>query len=339
MWGGRNNLSFSVANPIAYITGKCRVIGMGFEVINTTAELNLQGLVTAYRLPQTLTQELAYPSNTTSSTNTPMPFDCYALPPSNPGEALLLPGSKQWDAKRGSYSICTLIGDENPMQTMNNKAVYYNGLNVPNVVGTNTFFGMGNMLAGYTNVLGNKQNTKYYAPFNTSGIYYTGLSDQTTLQVNVKFILESIPDPRSLIATMAKPCTPFNPEALRLYQEVACMLPPGVPQDENPAGEWFSQILGTLGAMATAGTGVNPLFGLIGTGLGVGKTIFDNFRKEMNAIADKKVKQKNVVDNLIRQDDNIRNELQQVRAEIRKNKAYVLPKKKGKQKLKLKRTL
>ncbi len=38
--------------PSQYITGKCRLVGGGFEIVNTTANLYKQGVLTAYRMPQ-----------------------------------------------------------------------------------------------------------------------------------------------------------------------------------------------------------------------------------------------------------------------------------------------
>lgn len=39
------------------------------------------------------------------------------LPPSTSGQAVLLPGSRQWPASRGSYNVFTLCDIENPFQT------------------------------------------------------------------------------------------------------------------------------------------------------------------------------------------------------------------------------
>jgi len=51
-------LSSQNLNCMEYLNGKARIVGMGFEVWNTTAELYKQGSVTVYRQPSstTLTQ-------------------------------------------------------------------------------------------------------------------------------------------------------------------------------------------------------------------------------------------------------------------------------------------
>jgi hypothetical protein len=122
----------------------------------------------------------------------------------------------------------------------------------------------------------------YYAPFNTSGIYASGLSPQSTLQVNVKILLEVAPDPTSTLATLAQPSPPCDYEAVRLASNAFSALPVGVPFDENPNGEWFRSVLGTLGALSTSASGINPLFGIIGRGLslasGVVPTVVDFIR-------------------------------------------------------------
>jgi len=91
------------------ITGKCRVVGGGFEVINTTAPIYQQGTVTAYRSPQTFASTMIESTvATTPVVGLGFPATMHLMAPSSPAAALLLPGSKQWPAARGSYSVFTL---------------------------------------------------------------------------------------------------------------------------------------------------------------------------------------------------------------------------------------
>jgi len=215
------------------------------------------------------------------------PINVFNSPPTSASEALVLPSAKQWEAKRGAYCVCTQIGVDNPMTSIDNLPSFYSVGSFFNNVTNSSLSGFGSLQANISSASTNIFTAKYYAPYNTSGVWLTGLSNSSTLQVNYKIILESIPDPRSIYATMAKPATPYSVEALRLYGELIEHLPVGVPFDENPSGEWFSTVLGTLGSLATMGTAINPMFGLIGQGFGIGKQLYDRISQVM----DKKIKE------------------------------------------------
>jgi len=265
-----------------YFLGKSRVVGMAFEVINTTADLYKQGLVTAYRMPQQNQLGASVSANSTFL----MPTRYCALPPVTVEEALVLPASRQWPAGRGAYMVCTQTGLDNPIQSYDTNAIIYlpRSTQIRNasldVVGTQAVI----------DVSGENLPIRYYCPYNTSGVYLTGLSPQTTLQINFKLLIENAPGPEDILATLAHPSTDYDPDALRLYAETINKLPVGCPFDENPDGEWFSEVLGTLGEMSSVLSMVNPVFGLVGKGFGIGKQIFDSVRKQVNDKVDSKIK-------------------------------------------------
>lgn len=275
-----------VLNPAAQglVSSKCRVVGMAFEVVNTTADISLQGLVTVYRMPQCNQVAMVdvFPAALGAGGNVAMPARMVALPPLNAAQALTLPGSKQWDAKDGSYCVCTLMGEENPIQGFDNMPVMYvdegfwPGSNAP---ATAVLHDVSSISATSTY----NYHPKYYAPYNTSGAYYTGLSYATTLQVNMKILLESIPGPRDAFATLAQPGPEYSPEAIKLYGQIVDRMPVGVPFTENPSGEWFSDVLGTVGDLAMTASGINPIFGLVGRGFGIGKMLYDAISKSQEA--------------------------------------------------------
>lgn len=122
---------------------------------------------------------------------------------------------------------------------------------------------MGNL----TGTAAQKLAPLYPMPFNTSGAYFTGLSPETTLQLNFKLIVEVAPGPNDQLATLATSSPEFDPPALELYSRVCSRLPPGVPQDENPAGEFFKSVLGTLGDIVALGGALHPAFSLVGGGM------------------------------------------------------------------------
>jgi len=279
-----SNLESQTLNPNRYLASKCRLVACGFEVLNTTAELYKQGTLTAYRMPQ-LDSALAMVSvpggknSTYGGISSAVSFTTYrqfSLPPSSAAEALLLPGSKQWEAARGSYTVVTQCGIGNDLSSFEGvPRLYLERSEIPDAVTDSKMSAIASGL--YTDVgsiaTSTKLANKYMSHHNTSGVYLTGLSSQTTLQVNVKFIIEAAPGPRSPFATLAKPSPQYDPEALRLYAELSQRLPVAVPVDMNPDGEWFRMLLGTLGDLSTMASGINPLFGIVGQGLkAVGNT-------------------------------------------------------------------
>jgi hypothetical protein len=282
------NITTQNLQPNIYINGKCRVVGWAFEVVNTTAELYLQGLCTAYRMPQVdqLTTYTAQDETSTSTIYTPAPLRVFAMPPSSVAEALVLPGSKQWDAKRGYYGVCLLSTTDNPFQAIDSSRRAY----LTNEIWASTSSPPLNCVVSYRSKggIGNSGTCKYFAPYNTTGAYFTGLSLQTTLQVNVKWILETAPGPRSTFATLAQPSPAYDPVALELYSEMVQHLPVGVPFDENPDGEWFENVLGTLGTLSTMASGVHPMFGLIGKGLDIARRIAPEVYKLIKRNEEKK---------------------------------------------------
>lgn len=267
-------LSYKSVNPFGYISAPVRVVGLAFEVINTTATIYQQGLATAYRMPQ-YHGDLTWArpcSNTVTSITVPVGMEQFAMPPSNPAEAIALPGSKQWPASRGYYGVCTMTNENNILQTNDNRKVVW----LPRPTNSSAA-AIGAVISAHPasdGVSAMLMTNRWFAPYNTTGAYFTGLSEQTTLQVNVKWLLESAPGPRSVLATLAQPSPSYDGEAIRLYTLLASKLPVGVPFDENPAGEWFDCILGIMGAVSSAVSFVHPILGAVGGGLtGVARLI------------------------------------------------------------------
>jgi hypothetical protein len=181
------------------------------------------------------------------------------LPPGSVDKALVLPSSKQWDAKRGAYCVFTLATSDVPLLSFDSRTRLYLANNNP----TSTQIPA---LAQAINPSSSSGNMgAYLSYFNTSGVYFTGLSPQTTLQVNVKYIVEAVPGQNNQLVTLAQPSPPYDPDALELYAHMVRHLPPGVPQDENPAGEWWKNVLATVGDLATSASAIHPLFGAAGT--------------------------------------------------------------------------
>lgn len=230
-------------------------------MINTTAQIYKQGLITAYRMPQ-ITQHGSISSNA-ASVYAGYPMKMHLMPPSTAARALLLPGAKQWEAARGSYSVFTMVGTENPFVGPDNDIqMYAADFTYQAVAASST-----DALVSSTTTANGYKPTVYDMPYNTSGVYLTGLSNQTTLQVNLKMLIEVAPGPLDAFATIAVESPEYDSAAIALYSKIVSRLPPAVPADMNPDGEFYQNVLETLGSLVQHGSLIHPAFGLLGGGL------------------------------------------------------------------------
>jgi len=273
-----------------YLTGEYRIISMGFEVINTTAELNVQGLVTCYRQPVAnidsaksilVTEGPVLSSGGTVST-TPFAYVDALLsntPPATPGEALLLDGSKQWKAKDGCYVVPTLNSPENPSGQNSTSPILHTSIVDPiqTTPGVNWIYvtpaSGANIPAAFdpTPVTGNPAATPntfnlvflptggvWMQPFNGAGAYFSGLSNSTTLQLNAIYYIERFPTQQdSDLVVLARRSCHSDSVALDLYSEIIREMPVGVPQRMNGMGEWFAD------AVSAAADFVSPVLSAI----------------------------------------------------------------------------
>jgi hypothetical protein len=250
--------------PVAHTKGIVKVCGLGIEIVNTTASLNLQGLVSMCRMVQpdveTFTSYVALPLNAwgTKSLN-PM-----RTAPKNLSEMALYPGFAQDLAASGYYgpallkfnrdlhfpiSVGALLLDDDPnggpVNTTTPIECYSSTLGSFAVPGNTTAFST-------------TRENPLYVPCDTNCIIFSGLSDETTLTLRVRWILERFPnDSEAQLVPISTPTAPFDPVALEIYSRVVRQLPAGVPFGENPAGDWWSKLLSQIGSV------VGPMIAMI----------------------------------------------------------------------------
>lgn len=246
-----------------YLVGEYRVIGMGFEVINTTSDLNIQGLVTCYRAPFTDTDSAKSALVLSQSSGPPVTtvfgyLDTVSTSqvPINPGGALLLEGSKQWKAKEGCYVVSSLNSSEIPTGNTACSIVQKLDPADPSFVTNVTDYAISAPANASpitippttpTNVIGlfgafPSQTTK----FNFAGAYFEGLSNSTTLTLNTVYIIERFPSQLDTdLIVLATPSARCDPQATDLYSEIIRSMPVGVPQRMNGMGDWFADAIST----------------------------------------------------------------------------------------------
>lgn len=266
---GINVDQLSLGLPSNYTVGEHRIVGMGIEVVNTTSQLNVQGQATVYRQaapPPTTKRTATYANSIATITGT---YDTYRLPqpPGTLAQAQLLAGSQTWKAKDGAYCVATMNSFENPATVPHPVTVIVStGEESVNEVSDSV---IGNQpfefspASGVNTYLSPRQ---VIAPYNLAGVYLTGLSPGTTLQVTVKYFIERFPTAFDTdLVVLAQPSAPFDACALEMYQRSLVHLPVGVPQGENPLGEWFRDVVKSVTRYTTpifrGLSSVNPIFG------------------------------------------------------------------------------
>jgi hypothetical protein len=208
------------------------------------------------------------------------------LPPRSLAELMILPGSQQWDAKKGCMCVATMNDMENPPSfgIPIGKWFIINELTYPIPTGFEVS-PLGNTTGSYmTQVLStgfSAAGTSFglipenmNIPFNTKGAVVSGQQPSATFTLNYNVIVERIisSQDRSL-ATLAKPSPPEDYVAIQLYSEMSQRIPIGVAQSDNDFGDWIlgmadqvANVVSTIGkpvlqmvdSFRESRTGANP---------------------------------------------------------------------------------
>jgi len=261
-----------VSLPVEYTKGVMKIIGVGIEVINTTSSLHKQGLASFCRMVQPDSEPYtsyiaitAPPGGWSVKTVTPV----RALP-KNIAEMALYPGFAQHEAGEGYYAPVllkfnrhrhfpvpqtTLLLDDDPeggpFDVTKPIVCHTTGL-APLVI-------PGNATTFYSS-----RDLPLYYDCDSNVVVFSGLSDETTLTLRVRYICERFPnDAEKQMLVIATPSAVYDPVALEIYSRAAQRLPAGVPFSENPAGEWWVKMLETIAEVAT------PFLTMVHPGLGI----------------------------------------------------------------------
>jgi len=230
-----------------------RIIGMAFEVHDTTPKLYQQGNVLVYHASRTRLKEFHWqfdPTNLPVGTGTyPTDADALFMPPNNLQAAALIPNSRTWEASKGCYVVARLADDIelDPSATANGQ---WNALISPGYQGT--------IPAGLMLVNG----TKGFNAFAPSGAIFSGLNSANgNLTINTRIIYEYFPNNISdPFLPLSTPSAPYDALIMQHYSRLIRTLPPGVPVSMNNAGDWFRMVLRVLSESRIPSM-VSPLFG------------------------------------------------------------------------------
>lgn len=237
-----------------------RVTAMGFEVIDGTAELYRQGILTTYRQNQPQ-RDAAYFKGVSiegaaAATRQTMEgsFQMVRCPPVSSANALLMPDSKQWKVAEGAYVDIDYNDQDIPMLSPSNIVPYLVYDDNPTQVGFDTSpiiyqqpgFGVSGVseptpgTAGVGTTYHNSSQGQRILPINQSGVILTGLNPLATITVNAIYYLECAPtsDDQELLS-LASQSPALDDYALMIVSKLRRDSPVAVKRRENYTGQWF----------------------------------------------------------------------------------------------------
>lgn len=255
--------------------GLSRVIGMGLEIIDTTAELYKQGAATSYKMPcvTTTTNQLGY-LNTAGTLQTQLDTHTVGPPPSSVAQAVLFRNSKQWEAKEGCYMVVGQQGVDNKFVASGRHSLTISSaLNLYGTVPVLTT-DVAALTALQAPPIMTAATTNTFCKFvnvTQSGVILSGLHNDATFKVRVRLYVERAPlRGETDLIPLASPSAQYDPRALALYSEICNMLPIAVPVSHNAAGDWWRAIARVVAQVAPIiGSAIPiPEAKLIGTSIG-----------------------------------------------------------------------
>lgn len=245
-----------------YVNGKHRIIAGGVEVINVTEPLYRSGSVTGYRVPGLGVETVVscYSETTTDYLSVQQEGLLYQLNPGTGSDALNLPSSRMWAAEKGAYYPFRFEGEGQPFREPRQIRLIGNSGQAQAINNIGGGFGAVCLSENMYNLSGASPAPTQIAqremgmPYKTTqtglslgGIYFTGLSSQTKLVVNARWCIERCPDATEYdLKVLAHVSPPFDEHAWKLYTAAISRMPPFVPLDENPLGEWFSDVVSNV---------------------------------------------------------------------------------------------
>lgn len=269
------NTGLTLGFPVEYAGSFERLIGVGWEVVNTSPTVFQGGSVTTYKCPQGMTDTDLLFKNETNLTINNIKGRISCLPPATQSQAALYPNSQTWSAVEGLYQIGTLSSVDNPFQSLQPMLLGYSDPLLPGN-GTTKQFWLPTITNGSISSQPIQLDCRQYChslPFDVSGAHFAGFASDQQFQVTVKYFIEKIPSITDAnLVVLTQPASPYDPLALELYARATSILPVACTVNENPLGEWFESLMDVLSSVAPAiGTALTPLMpiaGAVGAGLG-----------------------------------------------------------------------
>ena len=264
--------------------GATRVVGFAIEAINTTADIYRQGSVTCYEMPQFQEEDVCDYLSEALVSGSQNIVSLSRQPPSKVAEATILAGSTKWPASEGAYAPVYQYTLENDLK------VPHHAMRVFKKNDSLTDFTVA--LSDVQKIKGEDPDFETYGkqtqeiPYNTKGIYFTGLSNQSTITLVVTMIIEIAPAYGNLVS-LARPSPSLDWDALKTYSAIVPHIGVATKSKNNASGDWFRTITKLVAAVSPA---VGAVFGP--EGAAIGKAVSETAKILLPLIPEGKKKKK-----------------------------------------------
>jgi len=211
-----------------------------------------------------------------SGTNAPQGnTSMFTIPlwPDTQANAVLIPSSRQWTAEQGVYTVPRLETSNIPISEQGFPiAAWFDGGDVTNATLNLAPKPVNSSIFSSQFVYPNT----FWDSFDMRGALFSGLSLQSTLTINVTYIIERQPDyTLSDLVVLAVPPPERDSQALDLYTHISDHLPSAVPVSENGLGDWFMDALSTAADfIAPVASAIPGVGGAISAGIGGLNTLY-----------------------------------------------------------------
>ncbi len=275
-----------INSDISFFDGRSRLIGMGVEVYDVTAEIYRQGTLTVVQLPAIAREDqvlfkLGQTVDGLVHTETPVTARQFTPQPATLADAMSYQGARQWEAADGCYVVVPFTSEPNVARIPEYCSPYcftsnYNEDSLQGsyltIVNADPVY-MDKYLTTVTNTCFQWPCHKW-TPTHQKVIYLTGLNANSTFTINTMMYIETFPTLAQLdILTLARPSCAYDPLALAIISEATKLLPIAVKVADNADGDWFWDLVETIAPIvgpALGGFLGGPGGALLGGSLGAG---------------------------------------------------------------------
>lgn len=256
--------SYTIMNvPHSQLVGPTKLAGMGVEVIDTSAEINKQGLVSCIDMNQDSIPISCQMVSGTGSISGVSGLYTVRAPPKSLSEMVKYQPIAQWEAKKGAYAVVQLksIGTHPANSTYGSPLL----LNEDFSSGFNRTL-LNQRVARFENVTVGSFSGAYtpvglcpVSPLNTKVIMLTGLNPNSTFTVRGRWVIEKYPnDFEPQILPMVTPTANYDPAAIEIYSRIINSMPPMVPLSWNASRQWWKNTLSSIADIIATGLLVLP---------------------------------------------------------------------------------
>lgn len=218
-----------------FLDGHNRIIGVGYEISDDSADIYKQGHSFHSRIPFEKQDARYY----TNASGAHMELYTTKEPPREADTMMLYPDTVAWPAREGCYAVGSMGVTNYPEMPAPV------GLRVTK--GDLDFDTLHQCAAPVIQTSGSGINSisdNVIADLDISTSLFSGLNAEGSFTLTVHWIIESFPThAQPDILVLATPSADYDPIALELYEHAVQSLPVAVRIGENPNGEWWSSVI------------------------------------------------------------------------------------------------